>query len=153
MPYGATYFRALHRGVQYPDIPVLQIAFLGVAKGIKSFWQLTDNCGETNVPISKFQWNQYPNIPFSVGNIQYPDFKLAISPAFWQYPISSFEGCRALIFLWRSCLKSNGGKVMRIMPPKTLKDSQRSWKFSPSVVQLCIFHLSHLFISFQMVQK
>ena len=36
------------------------------------------------------------NIPFPVGNIQYPDFKLAISPTFWQYPISSFEGCRAL---------------------------------------------------------
>ncbi len=43
-----------------------------------------------------FSEDQYPYILFSVGNIQYPDFKLAISPAFWQYPISSFEGYRAL---------------------------------------------------------
>ena len=43
-----------------------------------------------------------------MGNIQYPDFKLTISPPFWQYPISSFEGCRALklLFAYVEALKT-----------------------------------------------
>ena len=36
-------------------------------------------------------------ILLSVSDIQYPDFKLAISPVFKEYPISSFGGSSALI--------------------------------------------------------
>ena len=55
--------------------------------------------GGSNILISRFQ--NFSILPAALAaaktdNIQYPDFKLTISPTFWQYPISSFEGCRAL---------------------------------------------------------
>ncbi len=46
--------------------------------------------------LFKFQTIWYPDILLSVPGIQYPDFKIVISPVFKQYPISGFRGSSAL---------------------------------------------------------
>ena len=95
--------------------------------------------------ISFLTWFSYirPNIPFSVDNIQYPDFKLTISSALWQCPISSFEGYRAplpeikeiamcLCFLIKLC------KVINI----SMRPILISLLNSIHVFQLCASHMS-----------
>ncbi len=80
---------ALHPGIHYPNFKSL-ISRLAATAAAKIHY--------VSRLLSQYPNFSNPNIPFSVANIQYPNFNVSISPVFRQYPIFiQFLGCRALI--------------------------------------------------------